>query len=71
MAAGLNEEEAVKIAMNDARENYVDPEKYKVHVAMNNDVWMVDLEPIEPTDIGGASFLISTENGKILQKRYI
>jgi hypothetical protein len=69
MGSVSDEQEAVQIALLDAKERFVDLDKYRIHVSLSDDIWMVDLEPRDASQLGGASYLISKHTGEILNKR--
>ncbi len=64
-------EQAISIARQDAHDAYSDLSVFSIQAALSNGIWMVDFEPRNPKiRPDGPHYLISAENGEIINKRY-
>jgi hypothetical protein len=66
----ITQEQAMQIARTDAINAYKDLSPYDVMASLENDGWHVDYELKNPMPGGGPHYIINSETGKIISKRY-
>jgi hypothetical protein len=67
----IEKDAALRIAKEDARHVYRDLEIYQISAQLKNGKWYVDYELTGPLMVGGGPhYVISAENGQILERRY-
>jgi len=67
----VDQEEALKIANDDARKQYRDLSVYDVKIELDDGNWKIDYELKDKhSQGGGPHYLISSETGKIVSRRY-
>ena len=67
----ISEEEALRIAHEDASKIYRDLSIYDVTTTLKDNNWYVDYEINDPTMLGGGPhYIISAETGEIISFRY-
>lgn len=67
----LSEEDALRIAREDAQGVYQDLSMYSVSVEAQDNTWLVAYRPSDPFTVGGGpQYVISRETGKVLSKHY-
>ena len=67
----IGEQEALRIAREDAERVYLDLSIYTATAQRDGGVWRVSYSPTDPFTLGGGpSYVISAETGEILERRY-
>lgn len=67
----ITEEEARRIAHEDAERVYRDLSMYAVFVEREHDTWRIGYRPSDPFTVGGGpQYVISRETGEIISRHY-
>ena len=67
----VDEQEALKIANDDASKQYQDLSIYDILIELDDGNWKIDYELKDKSSQGGGPhYLISSETGKIVSRRY-